>query len=151
MISINCGIKKVKKVLLTLCAYLMIACGTNSVNKNTKTDFLDSVQGTWTVSKIKDITKETLSKNRKTPFIKIEGKKISGNNGCNNYFSSIINIDENSLDFSHFGETRMMCPDMKVSNIFRASISKTETYTVDKETLTFINAEGEKILIFTKG
>ncbi|ARV15780.1 hypothetical protein BTO07_11810 [Polaribacter sp. SA4-12] len=128
----------------------MISCGSNSENKKTKSDFLNSVQGTWTVSEIKDITKETLSNHRKTPFIKIEGEKISGNNGCNNYFSSILNIDKKSLEFSHFGETRMMCPDMKISNTFGKSISKIETYTVDKETLTFFNAEGEKVLIFTK-
>jgi heat shock protein HslJ len=129
----------------------MIACGSNSENKKTKTDFLNSIQGTWTVSEIKDITKETLSNNRKTPFIKIEGEKISGNNGCNNYFSSIIDIDEKSLKFSHFGETRMMCRDMKISDTFSLLLSKIETYTVNKETLTFINAEGKKVLIFTKG
>jgi len=141
----------VKKLLLILCTSLMIACGSNSENKKTKTDFLNSIQGTWTVSEIKDITKEALSKNRKTPFLKIEGEKISGNNGCNNYFSSILNIDEKSLEFSHFGETRMMCPDMKISDTFGASISIIETYTVDKKTLTFFNTEGEKVLIFTKG
>ena len=129
----------------------MIACGSNSENKKTKTDFLNNIQGTWTVSEIKDITKEALSKNRKTPFLKIEGEKISGNNGCNNYFSSILNIDEKSLEFSHFGETRMMCLDMKISDTFGASISIIETYTVDKKTLTFFNTEGEKVLIFTKG
>jgi heat shock protein HslJ len=128
----------------------MIACGSNSENKKTKTDFLNSIQGTWTVSEIKDITKETLSNNRKTPFIKIEGEKISGNNGCNNYFSSIIDIDEKSLKFSHFGETRMMCRDMKIPDIFGKSISKIETYTVDKKTLTFFNTKREKVFVFTK-
>ena len=149
-ISINCGIKKVKKFLLLLCTSLMIACGSNSENKKTKTDFLNSIQGTWTVSEIKDITKETLSNNRKTPFIKIEGEKISGNNGCNNYFSSIINIDEKSLEFSHFGETRMMCPEMKIPETFSSLSSKTDTYSVVKKTLTLFNSEGEKVLVFTK-
>jgi hypothetical protein len=43
-----------------------------------------------------------------------------------------------------------MCPDMKISDTFGASISIIETYTVDKGTLTFFNTEGEKVLIFTK-
>ncbi len=139
-----------KKLLLILCTSLMIACGSNSENKKTETDFLNSIQGTWTVLEIKDLTKEAITNNKKIPFIKIEEEKISGNNSCNNYFSSITNIDEKSIEFSQFGETRMMCKDMEISNAFGGLLSKIQTYTVDKETLIFFNAEGEKIILFTK-
>ena len=129
----------------------MVSCGSSSKDKKIKSDFINKIQGTWTVFKIKNITKEDLLNNKKSPFIKIEDKRVSGNNGCNNYFSSIINIDKKSLTFSPFGETRMMCRDMKISDTFSLLLSKIETYTVTKETLTFINAKGEKVLIFTKG
>ena len=127
----------------------MISCGTNSENKKTKADFLTNIKGTWTVFEIKNITKENLTNYQKTPFIKIEEEKVSGNNGCNNYFSTVINIDEKSLEFSHFGETRMMCRDMKISDTFRLLVSKIETYSGDSKTLTFFNVEGEKIFLFT--
>ncbi len=140
-----------KKLLLILVTILMAACGTNSENEKSKTDFLNSIQGNWTISEIKDITKETLSKNRKTPTLNITEAKISGNNGCNNYFSSIIKIDTKSIEFSPFGETRMMCPEMTISDAFGQLLSKSTTYSLDKKKrLTFFNAEGEKVLVFTK-
>ena len=139
-----------KKFLLILLTSIMVSCGTGSENEKTKTDFLNSIQGTWTVSEIKDITKEELSNYKKTPFLKIEEEKVSGNNGCNNYFSSIVNIDKNTLEFSQFGETKMMCPNMKISDTFGKSISKVETYTIHNKTLVLYNAEGEKVFLFTK-
>ncbi|WP_435414075.1 META domain-containing protein [Polaribacter aestuariivivens] len=139
-----------KNILLIFCTILMISCGTNSESKKTKTDFLNDVKGTWTVSEIANITKEELTNHQKTPFIKFEEEKVSGNNGCNNYFSSINTIEEKSIEFSVFGETKMMCPDMKVSDTFGSLLSKISTYSVGKSTLTFFNAEGQKILIFTK-
>lgn len=128
----------------------MTTCGTNSENEKSKTDFLNSIQGKWTVSEVNSIAKEDLSNYPKTPFIKIEEEKVSGTNGCNNYFSSINLIDEKSLEFSPFGETKMMCRDMKISDAFSLSLSKIKTYIVDEETLTLFNSKGEKVLVFTK-
>ena len=139
-----------KKLLLILVTILMAACGANSENTQTKTDFLNSIQGKWTVSEIKDISKESLSSNKKTPALNITEAKISGNNGCNNYFSSIINIDKKTIEFSQFGETRMMCPEMKVSDTFGKLLTKTTTYSLKAKTLTFFNAEGVKVLVFVK-
>ncbi|MEE9406523.1 MAG: META domain-containing protein [Polaribacter sp.] len=137
-----------KSNFLILSAFLMISCGVNS--EKTKTDFLNSIQGTWTVSKIKNITKENHTNHQKTPFIKFDKEKVSGNNGCNNYFSSINGIDAKSIEFSPFGETRMMCRDMKISDTFDLYLSKIKTYFIDKKRLTLFNSEEEKLLVFTK-
>ncbi|QOD59775.1 META domain-containing protein [Polaribacter haliotis] len=139
-----------KNILLIFCTILMVSCGSNSEKKKTKADFLNAVEGTWTVSEIHNITKEELTKTQKTPFIKFEEEKVSGNNGCNNYFSSINTIDEKTIKFSMFGETKMMCAEMKISDAFGSLLSKIDTYSVDKNTLTFFNSEGHKILVFTK-
>ncbi|QNM85002.1 META domain-containing protein [Polaribacter pectinis] len=139
-----------KNILLIFCTILMVSCGSNSENKKTKVDFLNTVEGTWTVSEIQNITKEELTKTQKTPIIKFEGEKVSGNNGCNNYFSSINTIDEKTIKFSMFGETKMMCAEMKISDAFSSLLSKIDTYSVAENTLNFFDSEGQKILVFTK-
>ncbi|TMM30412.1 META domain-containing protein [Polaribacter aestuariivivens] len=139
-----------KNILLIFCTILMVSCSTNSENKKTKADFLNDIKGTWTVSKIANITKEELTNHQKTPFITIEEEKVNGNNGCNNFFSSINTIEEKNIEFSMFGETKMMCAEMKIADAFGSLLSKIDTYSVDDKTLTFFNAEGQKILVFTK-
>ena len=61
----------------------------------------------------KDYKKEKLRRKDldQSPFIQFEGNKVNGSNGCNNFFSSITSITKNTITFSAFGETKMMCQD----------------------------------------
>lgn len=139
-----------KNFLLILCTSLMISCGSNSENKKNSTDFLKSVQGTWNVSEINTISKEDFLNSERTPFLKIEESKVSGKNGCNNYFSSINFINHKDIAFSVFGETKMMCENMKIADAFNLSFSKVNSYSIVGNTLTFFNSEEKKLLVFIK-
>src|ERR1700750_2574965 len=66
-------------------------------------------------------TKWTLADNvkGKVPTLYIEGEKINGNGGCNNYFGT-AKIDPSTGDFSagQMGSTKMMCNNMSVEQNF---------------------------------
>ena len=99
---------------------------------------------------MKGFSKSDIKDFNNIPFIKIEGNNISGTNGCNRFFSSINSIDKNSITFSPFGETKMMCQEMKIPDAFSLLVSSINTYLIETNTLVFLNKDGDKILTFTK-
>jgi heat shock protein HslJ len=122
--------KKMKNLFLSICtAAVLVSCGTMSspstskVGKsqpslaNTKWALADNVKG-------------------KTPTLTIEGDKINGNAGCNNYFGT-ASIDASTGSFSagQMGSTRMMCDNMAVEKNFMDMMGKANKYVVSGNTL----------------
>ena len=137
------------KVRILLILLLVInACGGSS-NSKTEVDFLEEIQGNWTLIKMKNFSESTFQNSNNTPFINIKEKNITGNNGCNNLFSSLKYIKKNKLEFTVFGETKMMCPDMKIPDNFSKYISTVKSYQIEGNTMTFLD-ENEVVLTFIK-
>lgn len=122
--------KKMKNLFLSICtAVVLVSCGTMSspsaskVGKSqpslasTKWALADNVKG-------------------KVPTLNIEGEKISGNAGCNNYFGT-AKVDASTGDFSagQLGSTRMACDNMSVEQNFMDMIGKANKYVVSGNTL----------------
>ena len=68
----------------------------------------------------------------KVPTLVIEGAKLTGNAGCNNYFGE-INVDATAGNFStkNIGATRMSCEQMDVENTFLKMLSEADQYVVN--------------------
>jgi heat shock protein HslJ len=128
----------------------MISCDEKSENEKTEQEISTEILGTWTISEIKNITQQELSEYKNTPFIKFDKDNVNGTNGCNNYFSSVKKITEKTIELSAIGETKMLCPEMKIPDTFSKSLSEIVTYSIHQKTLTFFNSEEEIILVFTK-
>lgn len=106
-----------KKILILtcLCGLLLPAdsqamCKKRKKNK-TATSQQNTLDGTWTLTYLEGADMATLYKG-KIPGITFDvaGKKVNGNNGCNNFFGSIT-LDGSSLAFSGpMGSTKMFCP-----------------------------------------
>jgi len=83
-------------------------------------------------------TKWTLADNvkGKVPSLNIEGEKISGNAGCNNYFGT-AKVDASNGDFSAgaLGSTKMACDNMSVEKNFMDMVGKANKYVVSGNTL----------------
>ena len=139
-----------KKSVLILFTLFMFSCSGQSENKKTETAFLNSIVGKWNLSEMKGFTQNEIQNLGKTPFIKIEGNKINGTNGCNNFFSSISSISKNKIRFSAFGETKMMCQEMKIPDNFGKLFSNINSYTIKENTIFFLNNESENVLTFIK-
>jgi heat shock protein HslJ len=76
--------------------------------------------------------------------------QISGNNGCNNYYGSIIAMNQNKISFGSLAETRMLCRNMEVPMQFSEAISNTKSFKKNSEGLHFINELGITLLTFKK-
>ncbi|WP_326984136.1 META domain-containing protein [Chryseobacterium sp. MYb264] len=83
-------------------------------------------------------TKWTLADNvkGKVPSLNIEGEKINGNAGCNNYFGT-AKVDPSSGNFSAgaLGSTKMACDNMSVEKNFMDMVGKANKYVVSGNTL----------------
>jgi heat shock protein HslJ len=122
--------KKMKNLFLSICAAAMLAsCGTMSSPSASK---VGKAQPSLTN------TKWTLADNvkGKIPTLTIEGEKINGNAGCNNYFGT-IKLDAATGNFTagQIGSTRMMCDNMSVEQNFMDMIGKANKYVVSGNTL----------------
>jgi heat shock protein HslJ len=80
--------------------------------------------------------------------------QLNGFAGCNRLFTKYTTTD-NLLSISPIRTTRKFChsPDntiMQAELNFLALMGKVATYTVDSETLTLFNEQGERMLIFKR-
>lgn len=108
------------------------------------------IQGKWGVSFITDIDVNELNTLTKKPFVQIDKNRISGNNGCNNFFSTLKTSANHTLDFGFFGETKMLCPDVKISDVFMKLLQQSKTYKVTKKKLIFLNKDNQELIILEK-
>lgn len=72
----------------------------------------------------------------KTPTLNIEGGRVTGNAGCNNYFGDVI-LDTSKGGFTaeKVGATRMFCDNMSVEDNFMKVLNETNRYVVSGNTL----------------
>lgn len=121
--------EKMKNFFLSICAAaVLVSCGamSGSASKvgtsqpslaNTKWTLADNVKG-------------------KVPTLNIEGEKINGNAGCNNYFGTAkLDASTGSFSAGQMGSTRMMCDNMSVEQNFMDMMGKANKYVVSGNTL----------------
>lgn len=116
-----------KNILIALFAFILVtSCSTMTSTKvgkaqpnlsNTSWKLADQVKG-------------------KTPTLVIEGAKLTGNAGCNNYFGE-LNLDPTAGNFNvkNVGSTRMSCDNMEVENTYLKMLGETDHYVVSENVL----------------
>ena len=80
--------------------------------------------------------------------ININEKKINGTDGCNSYFGSIVNIDNDKISFDKLGVTSKLCPNMEIPDQFQQLLKSTASYVFEEKILVFRNAQNEEVLAF---
>jgi heat shock protein HslJ len=76
--------------------------------------------------------------------------KIYGNDGCNEYFGSILELTDNHMSIGAVGSTRKMCPEMETPQRYIGALSTVESYVFDKDILILRDGEGKEVLAFIK-
>lgn len=114
-----------KNLFLSMCTVaVLVSCGAMSGSSASKVGKAQpSLAGTkWALA---DNVKG------KIPTLNIEGEKISGNAGCNNYFGT-AKLDASTGNFSAgaLGSTRMACDNMSVEKNFMDMVGKANKYVV---------------------
>lgn len=74
-------------------------------------------------------------------LLSAEGKRASGNSGCNSFFSTYT-LDEAAghIRFEQAGSTMMACPDMSVEDAFHKALVQVENYSLSGGSLS-LNSE----------
>lgn len=106
--------KLISSIILVL-ASMLILFGCRSQYKAI-TD-INELEGEWNVIELEG---KSLQSENPLPFLSFDlnGKRLSGNAGCNRIIGS-LDIDESNremISFPQVGSTRMACPDMTVED-----------------------------------
>ena len=112
-----------KKYIITS----IIAIGLVSCTSRTTVKMQPSIVGTQWV----------LADNLKSkPTLVIEQNKVSGNSGCNNYFSDLV-VDKATGSFSTkmIGSTRKMCDNMSEEKAYLEVLPQVNKYVVNGDVL----------------
>lgn len=108
----------------------------------------------WALKEIngKALTPEQLEGRNKRPMLEIfiAEKRFGGNDGCNNLFGTIINVDESIIRFGMMGGTKMACPDMNLSSEYTQALQATTAYSIKNLELIFYDAQRNELLRFQK-
>lgn len=94
-----------------------------------------------------------ISKKYKAPTMTIdfEGKRVSGNDGCNNFSSSLGNVTVSRISFGNAAVTKKMCPDMTVANQFDQVFSNIQLYEIENDKLMFFDGNKKPLATFIPG
>lgn len=75
---------------------------------------------------------------------------ISGNDGCNNLFGTIIEMDAEALTFSPLAGTRKMCPNMSIADAFNNAMLQISKYKLVQNNLLLLNENNSTMLELNK-
>ncbi len=112
-----------KNLFFSICTVaVLVSCGTMTSSSASKVGKAQpSLAGTkWALA---DNVKG------KIPTLNIDGEKINGNTGCNNYFGT-AKVDPSAGNFSagQMGSTKMACDNMSVERNFMDMMAKANKY-----------------------
>lgn len=82
--------------------------------------------------------------------IRLQERRIGGNDGCNNFFGNLIRADATHLQMELLGSTRALCPDLQAEDLVGKPLSKVMTYSIAGQTLLLYNADGKEVLKYRK-
>jgi heat shock protein HslJ len=114
-----------------------------------KADYFTSVSGNWILAKLNN---NPINRMVVLPqmMINTSDMRISGNNGCNNYSGGITLITENKLILGQLMSTKKACLSKNIETEFMHALSKSETFKIETNTLSFFDNNGNEILTFIK-
>ncbi|WP_417429517.1 META domain-containing protein [Halpernia sp.] len=119
-----------KNIILAFCGiFLLASCSSiNGLKSKSSTSQASINDSSWKLAEtINDIT----------PTLLIKAGNVTGNAGCNNYFSNEVNLDPTVGNFSvkNIGSTRKMCQHMEVETNYLKLLSETTKYVVKDNVL----------------
>ena len=126
------------KASLILVTCIMLCAGCAHTGPPGDTPFLDT---TW---KLVELGNEPIQPSGSgVPHIRFETDRVSGNDGCNNFFGGYAR-DGNKLTFGLLGSTRMACPGIDgFDTAFQKMLSLTSSYRITGDRLALHGSDGQ--------
>jgi len=79
--------------------------------------------------------------------INVGDMRYMGNDACNQYNGGIIELDDQRIRFGIAAGTRMMCMDMRIPDLFNASLPEINTWEIKENKLKLFDADGKKVMV----
>ena len=82
--------------------------------------------------------------------INVGEMRYMGSDVCNNFNGGIIELDDTTIIFGIAAGTRMMCMDMRIPDLFNASLPKVNTWEIKESKLKLLNEDGKEVMVLKK-
>ncbi len=120
-------------------AAILLVFGCTDTEQASQAPFLGT---TWNLAELNN--RKIQHPGPQVPHMRFEAEKVTGNDGCNNFFGGYT-LDENNLEFGMLASTRMACPHIENFDIeFNKMISVTTRYLISGNKLELL--ENDKLL-----
>lgn len=124
---------------LYLIAAMILASGCTDTGQTSHVPLLGT---TWNLAELDN--SKIQHPGPQIPHLRFEAEKVTGNDGCNNFFGGYT-LDGNNLKFGMLGSTRMACPHIEgFEMIFNKMLSMTTRYRITGNRLDLF--EDEKLI-----
>ncbi|MCG1035122.1 DUF4377 domain-containing protein [Polaribacter sargassicola] len=112
---------------------------------------IDDLQGKWLISSITEISSEELKNTARQPFLKFDGNRLSGNNGCNSITTTLTEIKETStFKVGLIMETKIFCENMQVSKAFNTMLTNSVSFLSTPTEIILLNKENQQTMVLKK-
>lgn len=122
--------------------YLYLLDGNIVLAKLKRFEDQDLVDTSWQLDLLGDSLTDfkKLFGDKKASLIFLEGHKVSGNAGCNN-FNATVKIAADSISFGPMMTTKMMCPNIEGEQLFLATLAKVNGFRIQGNTLSLLEGD----------
>lgn len=79
--------------------------------------------------------------------INVADMRYMGNDACNQYNGGIIELDDQTIRFGIAAGTRMMCMDMRIPDLFNASLPEVTSWEINENNLKFSDTDGKEVML----
>jgi len=112
----------------------------------------EDLQGKWLISSITGISSEELKTTARQPFLKFDGNRLSGNNGCNSITTTLTETKETTnFNVGLIMETKIFCENMQVSTAFNTQLSNGVSFLYISPTeVILLNEDNQKKMILKR-
>ena len=106
------------------------------------------VNDTWVLIKIKEETLQAAVEGISPPRLEINvgDMRYLGKDGCNNFNGGIIELDESRIRFGVAAGTRMMCPEMRIPDLFNSIIPEVLSWKIKENMLHLYDDAGKELM-----
>ncbi len=134
--------KKIIVKVVVLSIFISLVSCNASKNKKTKNQKMFATN--YIVERIENKKELTI---KPTIIFDLEGNKISGFAGCNQYNGSFIKKD-NTITFNGIVATKMYCKNISVEENFLKALSNTVSYKITENKLLFLDKSDTVLITF---
>ena len=145
-----------KYIILFLSAAIILSCATavKTTQPKAEDDSKDvyTVNDIWLLETMNSQPIQKIGEGNKIPQLEIhvKDKRYLGNDGCNQISGGLKVVNETNLVFGVGIGTKMMCPDMSITNRFNKLLPKVKAYKIEKLNLYLYDSNGAELLQFKK-